>query len=248
MADNQHPTPFYRDPIKVLTTVSIAIGTVIGGKQIYDELIKDPPPAIAVEYVIDASHAMSGRIENEQKLTLVRDNVVAIVRRQDDKVFALRFGGGDCNPAEYPKPQVEFGENNGDRFDAALSERMPSGQTNFAETVDLAVADLNKQLAAGTKRAFLYFVIGGVEECATQPAAAIVGSLRSLQEPQGVDLDFKFVGVRVPDRMKKILERVKRDLEPRGFDTTVRFPRTAAAVRETLEPPEVIEDENSTGG
>jgi len=85
MADNDQHTPFYRDPIKVLTTLSITVATVIGGKQIYDELIKQPPPTIAVEYVIVASHAMRGRIAKEQKLNLVRDNVVGAVGRQTDK-------------------------------------------------------------------------------------------------------------------------------------------------------------------
>jgi hypothetical protein len=247
MADNQQHTPFYRDPIKVLTAVSIIIGTVIGGKQIYDELIKDSPPPIAVEYVIDASHAMSGRIEKQPKLTLVRDNVVAIVRREADTAFALRFSGGACDSVDYAKPDVKFGKNNGDRFNAALSQRTPSGRTNFAQTVDLAVADLNKQLAAGTKDVFFFFVIGGNEECATSPADAIVGSLRRLQTPHGVDVDFKFVGVKAPAGVKRTLTAVKKRLKSRGFRVTVRFPNTAAKIRETLQPPRVIPDDNPTG-
>ena len=243
MADNQDHTPFLRDPIKVLTALSIAVGTVIGGKQIYDELIKRTPTR-AVEYVIDASHAMEGSVGHEGKLSLVRDNVVSIVNRRDDTAFALRLAGGGCRQNRR-KPQVSFGKDNGRRFEDAL-RRAPSGATNFAETVDRAVTDLNKQLDKGTESVSLFFVVAGKDDCTPGPADAIVDSIGRLGKHRA-DLDFKFVGVRAPKPVHKMLTKIKNRLKGQ-FRVKVRYPKTPAAIRESLQPPPPKTDENPTGG
>jgi hypothetical protein len=170
-----------------------------------------------VEYVLDVSHGMAGRVGHERKLAAVEDEILSTVRGERDAAFALRFAGPRCTDG-YADPQVDFTKDAGDRFESALGDVAPGGRSDFARSVRYAVSDLNDRLDAGTEAVSMVFIVGARDRCTKRPGDVVTGALRRLRgRSRDVDIAFKFVGVKVPKSMRKLLKHTRRRVAHEGI-------------------------------
>ena len=191
-----------------------------------------------VQYVVDVSAGMGGKIGKVEKLAAVRDEVVSAVSGTPDIAYSLRVAGPNCSGG-YTKPTVDFGEDNGDEFEQALGQLHAGGRSDFARAVRYAVNDLVKQQAEeGTESVSLYFLLAGEDRCTKRPGEIIDRSLRFLEAKKTADVTFKFVGIQAPDDLRKLLRRARKRAKLLGFGATVEYANTAAEIGESVEPPE----------
>jgi hypothetical protein len=230
--------PWYRDPIKVLTLLTLVVGLPIAVKELYEEVIKKDPPAVSVQYVLDVSNGMTGKIGKKEKLAAAKDEIVSAVGGTPDIAYALRLAGPGCSES-YQQPRVNFGLDNADEFERALEPVTAGGTSDFARSVRYAVNDLvAQQSQEGSKSASLFFLIGGRDRCTTRPAKVIADSLRFLEREKTIDVNFKFIGVKVPKDMKKLLGATRKRATKLGFGATVEFANTVAELGESVNPAE----------
>jgi hypothetical protein len=238
MPDGGNDRPFYRDPIKVVTLLSVGVATIAGIAGLYEKFLRKDPPASVVQYVVDVSHGMAGKVGHERKLAAVQDEILSRVEGEPDSAYSLRFAGPGCTRA-YDGPRIGFDKDNADDFSSALEDLRPSGQSNFARSVRFAVADLNEQLDKGSKNVSMFFIVGGRDRCTKRPAAVIdqaLGNLRGGRE--GTDINFKFVGVKVPEDMRRLLRHTRNKARRIGLHAQIAYADTARELGESLAPPE----------
>jgi hypothetical protein len=226
------------DIVKWLTIVSLTVGIIAGLWKLYDEYLKPAPPAVRVQYVVDVSADMGGKIGKVEKLAAVRDEVLSAVSGTPDIAYSLRIAGPNCS-TRYTKPRVDFGENNVDEFEEALGRLNAGGTSDFARAVRYAVNDLvNQQAQEGTESVSLYFLLAGQDSCTKRPGEVIERSLRFLEAKKTSDVTFKFVGIKAPDDLRKLLRRTRKRAKLLGFGATVDYANTAAELGESVQPPE----------
>lgn len=235
---NPGARPSRWDIVKWLTIVSLAVGIVAALWKLYDEYLKPDPPAVRVQYIVDVSARMGGRIGDVEKLAAVKDEILSAVSGTPDIAYSLRVAGPNCSSG-YTSPRVDFGEGNVDEFEEALAPLRAGGTSDFARAVRYAVNDLVEQQSdEGTKSVSLYFLIGGQDGCTKRPGDVIDRSLRFLEEEKTTDVTFKFVGVKAPDDLRRLLKRTRKRAKLLGFGATVNYANTEAEVGESVQPPE----------
>lgn len=236
---NQKPDKaWYRDPVKVLTVLTLLVGLPVRVQQLYVNVIKKDAAAVSVQYVLDVSHAMAGRIGDKEKLAAAKDEVVSAVGGTPDIAYSLRLAGPGCS-ASYEKPSVNFGLDNADDFESALASVTARGASDFARSVRYAVNDLvDQQSKKVSKSASLFFLVGGRDRCTIRPATVICNSLRFLDPRKTIDVNFKFIGVRVRMGVRKVLRRVTRCAREFEFLATTVFANTPAELGESVQPAE----------
>src|SRR5215217_4686010 len=187
--------PFYRDPVKVLGLLSVIVATIIGSFQIYDRCCASKPAEVSVQYVLDVSGGMRGKLKGVAKIDAARKAILRSVERTPDIAYGLRLAEPGCS-SHYVPASVKFGEHNADAFDRTLASVSASGASNFAQSVEFAVNDLTRQQSeGGTERGFLILVVGGPDRCTPRPAKAIGDALDLLQKDKTVKVTFRFIGV-----------------------------------------------------
>lgn len=237
MSDGAHQ-PSRGDLLKWLTIVSLAIGIVAGGWKLYDDYLAPDPPAVSVQYIVDVSAGMSGNVGAEEKLAAVKDEVLSAVAGSPDIAYSLRVAGPTCSD-RYVEPAVDFGEDNVDAFERALGPLQAGGTSDFARSVRYAVNDLvERQAQEGTEAASLYFLIGGEDGCTKRPGEVIRNAMRFLRREKTTEVTFKFVGVKAPARLRRVLRSTRKQAKLLGFGATVDYAETADEIGESVEPPE----------
>ena len=226
------------DVVKWLTIVSLAVGIVAGLWKLYDEYIKPDPPGVRVQYVVDVSAGMDGTIGRIEKLAAVKDEIVSAVSGTPDIAYSLRIAGPGCSRA-YTAPRVDFGEDNADEFEDALAPVRAGGTSDFARGVRYAVNDLvEQQEKEGAESISLYFLLGGQDGCTKRPGEVIARALSFLEEEKTSEVTFKFVGVKAPESLRKLLRRARKQARLLGFGATVAYANTADELGESVDPPE----------
>ncbi len=227
---------FSGDPVKVLTGVSITIGIVVGVWQIWDRLFPDPgPPRLSVQYIVDVSETMTGTIGRRPKLDAVREEVLVDVRSTPNAAAALRLTGGGCSSGYVP-PHVGFGQDNAGDFEGALADVRAGGQSDFAQAIRHAANDLlGREREAGGRSKTLVVVIGGMDTCTADPGPAINRALRSLRAEESLELNFKFVGVKAPRNVRRLLRSVRGEARRLDFVAETEFPTTPAELADAID-------------
>lgn len=226
--------PWYRDPIKVLTLVTLLVGLPIGFKQLYDEVFRTTAPAVSVLYVLDVSNGMAGEIGGKQKLAAAKDEIISAVRGTPDIAYAVRLAGPGCSET-YRSPSVSFAEDNGDEVEAALAPVTAAGTSDFARSVRYAVNDVvAQQSEEGSGSASLVFLFGGPDQCTTRPETVVADALRFLERDKTIDVSFKFIGVKVTEGTRKLLNLASKRAQQLGFGSTVEYANTPAELGESV--------------
>lgn len=228
--------PWHRDPIKVITLVTLLLGLPIAAKALYDNFLKPEPAAISVQYVLDASGGMGGKIGGEQKLAAAGDAVVSEVRGTPKFAHSLRLAGPGCSTG-YEKPRVDFGQDNGDEFETALASVEPRGTSDLARSVRYAVSDIvERQSDKDTRSASLFLVLGTPDQCVRDPVKVIGDSLRFLDRQKTIDVNFRLIGVKPSEELRRQLGLISRQARRLGFGSRVDLADTAAELDEVIEP------------
>lgn len=226
------------DILKWLTIVSLTIGIVGGAWKLYDEYLKPDPPSVRVQYVVDVSAGMDGKVGKIEKLAAVKDEVVSAVKGTPDVAYSLRIAGPGCSE-DYTAPRVDFGEDNADEFEEALAPVRAGGISDFARGVRYAVNDLvEQQEKEGAESVSLYFLLGGQDGCTKRPGEVITRALRFLEAEKTSDVTFKFVGVKAPEGLRTLLRRTRKQAKLLGFGATVDYANTPEEIGESVKPPE----------
>src|SRR5215207_4425508 len=110
--------PWYRDP-PALVGVIVGILAIITGTAALVRGCGSPPPNVSVEYVLDVSRSMAGKIGERQKLRAVADEIVGHAKDRPNSATALRLSGGQTCTTGYKPPTVPFAEDNGDSIQEA---------------------------------------------------------------------------------------------------------------------------------
>jgi hypothetical protein len=172
------------------------------------------PPRTRVEYVVDVSAAMQGSIGKKDKLPAVAAEVLQDARSRQDSETGLRLAGGHGCSTGYLKPSVKFSRDNGDAMATALQDARPGGRSDFASAVQYAASDVASDREVNT----ILIFVGGDDTCARARSVSIIHrALRDLRATQTVTVDFKFVGVKVPPRVRRLLQAAKREARQLNF-------------------------------
>jgi len=210
--------PWYRDPPVVISMI-VGVLAIIAGLGALVRGCAEPPPALSVVYVVDRSAGMGGSIGGKDKLAAVKAEILGQVRDRPNVATALRLTGGDECSGGYEPPTVDYAEDNADAFASALEGVRAEGPSDFARGLDRAVNDmLGDDAAAQSKSRTIFVAVGGVDTCARDQAIPIIdGALRALRAKGQVDMTFKFVGVKPPRAVKRLLEKVRGRVDALGF-------------------------------
>jgi hypothetical protein len=205
--------PWFRDPTKLVPVIVglLAIGGTIAG---FIRGCAPDPPDLAIEYVVDVSHRMNGDIGKKNKLRAVAGEIVEHARGRSNAATALRLAGGaaTCSNGDAPPPTVRFHQDNGDRIEQALRSAKAGGKSDFAQAMTYAVNDfLGSAPDVESESKTIYLFVGGQDTCADGRTLEIVrGALRDLSTKSNVDVTFKFVGVKPPAEVSKLLRLASR--------------------------------------
>jgi len=214
---------WYRDPPKLVAVVGTTVAAAIGLTQLVDKLIIGEPPTASVEYILDVSAGMGGKIGDKSKLSAVKAEILSHVRNTPSLSTALRLAGPSCS-TEYRDPDVEFGEDNGDDFDEALQGVKAGGKSDFANTVSHAVSDfIGRQKGASGKTKTVHIFVAGSDTCSPRPVAVVGRALGDLRAKKDVEVNLKFVGIKLPPKMKRTLLAISKEAKKRGFPAPVEF-------------------------
>ena len=212
--------PWFLDPRAIVAFLGALVALVLGVSQLASKL-DDPPANVSAEYIVYVSRGMNGKIGPEPKLPATAAEVLSHVETQPSRSTSLRFAGPECR-TEYQEPNVGFAEENSDAFRDALEGARPSGRSNFANAVAHAADDfIDRGDAAESKTKSLFIFVGGNEGCTDAPSAVIGRALRTLSNSGGVQLNLKFVGVRVPPEMRAVLGRIRDLVRTLGYPSEI---------------------------
>ena len=205
--------PWYRDPPKLIPVlVGLTVLVPFAGAVI-SRLGPDEPEG-RVEYVVDRSAAMQGRIGQKPKLPAVAAEIVEHAEARPNIATALRLSGGQACSAKYTDPDVGFATDNGDALRDALQGVDASGPSNFANAVTHAAGDIR----GGSGLTTILIFVGGDDTCSKARSMAIIRrALLDLRDTPDVNVNFKFVGVKVPPRVRRLLERAKKQARQLEF-------------------------------
>jgi hypothetical protein len=225
-------TPWYKDPPKLIpvivgcTVIATFAGALIG------KILPDPSKN-RVEYVVDVSRAMKGRIGKKAKLPAVAAAIIERTEGRPDVASALRLAGGDCSAASRP-PDVKFGTDNADAIREALLGVKPAGKSNFANAVTLAAGDLRK----GEGLTTILIIVGGKDTCSGPRSKEIIrDALEDLRDKPDVKVNFKFVGVKVPKNVRRMLESAKKQARRLHFVAYTDYADRPAELPAVVAPP-----------
>jgi hypothetical protein len=230
--------PWYRDPPKLVPVIVGVIAIFTGAAAIVRSL-KPSPPDVTVEYVLDVSHGMIGRIGHKDKLRAVEAEIVEHARDRPNSATALRLAGGQGCSTSYRPPTVPFGEDNGDRIEEAFQHVSAGGRSDFARAMAQAANDLQghgREVQGKSKTVFLF--VGGRDTCSGHRATGLVQqALEDLRGKLNVEVTFKFVGVKPRRGVRHFLRAVSRKARQLDFGADVVIARRPGDLANALPGP-----------
>jgi hypothetical protein len=237
-------TPWWKDPPKLIPVLVGVLAIVISGSQV-KKLLDRGPPKVSIEYILDVSSAMRGKIGHKHKLKAVVAEIVEHAKNRPNSATALRLSGGaDCSTG-YAPPTVGFKENNGDRIEARLRRVTAGGKSDFANALTQASSDLQSQeRAAKAKSKTLFLFVGGGDTCTGRRSERkIRQALRDLKAQTNIEINFQFVGVKASRKLKRLLRAAKRQANRLHFDADVVLANKPEDLPSTVATPSPAEDE-----
>lgn len=227
MEDAEASRPFYeRRWFKGTAAVVGLLGAtfaLIGPPKLWDvvhDLVWPDLPPSNTEYVLDASAGMGdafGAEEESTKLSAAARTIGRSVGPLEHEGLALRRFGGPCE--ETGELLVDFsGGHNAEVSDAAADQEA-GGRSNLAGAVIAAIDDFNDGDRFPADQTFtkrIVVVTGTVDECSGDRAAELI---RRRLERSGIELDFTYVGLGIPESDRDQLREIAGDEQVVFADT-----------------------------
>lgn len=222
---------------KLVAVVGTTVAAAIGITQLVDKFIIDPPPTASVEYIVDVSDKMSGKIEGRPKLPAVSDEIVSDLRNTPSLSTALRLAGDDdeCDKGA-DEPDVGFSDDNADEIEEAL-RREPRGKSDFATAVRHAVDDfIGPKKGADGKTTTVYIYVAGGDDCSPRPVEDVKDALSNLRAKTDVRLNLKLYGVKPSRKLKGTLQAIGRAAKKEGYGARIQFVKKASDLQQRGSP------------
>jgi hypothetical protein len=239
--------PWYRDPPKL---VAVVVGTIaiITSVTALVRSCAPSPPNVSVEYILDISRSMAGKIGHKEKLSAVAGEIVSNVEDTPNIATALRLSGGPTCSTGYKTPTVPFAEHNGDAIQRALQQVHPRGRSDFARAMTHAVNDLvgrNRAVRSEAKTVFIF--VAGPDRCSGHRSLEIVKqALRDLRAERNIQVSFKFIGVKPPRTVKRLLRSAAREARRLNFSSDVTIANRPEDLARALPQPTPTETTSTT--
>ena len=239
--------PLHRDPGKLIPLVGAILAIIISATQIYRSC-QPSPPDVSVEYILDVSRRMDGSIGEKNKLAAVRSEIVEHAKNRPNVATALRLAGGRSCGTGYAPPAVDFGEDNGDDIERALEGVTAGGKSDFARAMTHAVNDLlGRERAVESESKTLFLFVGGRDTCAGDRTLPIVKqALRDLRAQENIELNLKFVGVKPPREVRRLLRLARGEARRLDFGADVVIAKRPQDLADVL-PNEPTPEEDQYG-
>jgi hypothetical protein len=229
----ENGVPWYRNPVIMIPLIGALIGAVVGAFQIYDRCCADKPAPVSVQYVVDTSRAMAGRIGGQPKLEVVKAVLLRSVHEEDKVAHGLTVAPS-CASSATPQ-RLNAATGNLDDFKHALTGLSSKGSANLGSSIRFAANDLLKQEQRGTERSVLILFVGGRDLCGG--GAAALDDALDLLDANDVKLRFRFVGVMAPRSVQDYLKQLKQRAKQAGFTAQVTLATTRADIRAAAQAP-----------
>jgi hypothetical protein len=219
MTVEEDARPFYEEPwfkgtAAVLGVVAVVF-TLVGPPKLWDvisDAFSSELPPDNTQYILDASAAMGVPFGDEgTKLTAAARTIARAVAPHEAVGLALRRFGGTCE--ERGDLLVDFGEGRADEVAEAAADQDAAGESNLANAVIAAIDDYNDDDRFPSDRDIkkrIVVVTGSADACLGEDASE---QIRRRITQTGIELDFTFVGVAVPEEERDRLRAVASDLE-----------------------------------
>lgn len=229
---------WWRDPRIVVPLVGAFVALVYGLTQLWDRFFPPPPPGATVQYVLDVSEGMKGKIGDVSKLKAVEDEITSEVRGHKQVETSLRLTGPGCSN-DYREPHVGFGRDRGDEVEDALRNVRARGRSDLAHSVRYAVDDLlARESEGGAKLSTLYFFVASGDGCTKRPGRVIDRALRLLRAESKVEISLRFVGVKIPRDVRRLLDQTRRRARKLKFTVDVDNATTPEELGESINTPD----------
>ena len=238
------PAPWWKDPPKLIPVLVGVLALVISASQV-KKLFDRAPPKVSIEYILDVSAGMRGKIGHKQKLRAVAAEIVEHAKNRPNSATALRLSGGRPCGGGYVPPVVDFKENNGDKIAARLNNVTAGGKSDFANALTQATTDLQSQRrAAQAKTKTLFLFVGGGDTCTRgRSEAKIKQALRDLKAQTNIEVNFQFVGVKPSRKLRRLLHAAKVQANRLHFDADVVVANKPQDLPSTVATPSPSQDE-----
>ncbi|HYJ70339.1 MAG TPA: VWA domain-containing protein [Nocardioidaceae bacterium] len=222
---NPKDKPLYKDPVKMVPLIGATIAAILGGIALYGQIFPPSPPSnSSVEYVLDTSADMKGKLGEQNKFESVKDHILRQVDGFPNVPAALRLAGGGSCEFGYQPPSVEFEEDNHDDFETTLTGLRPSGASDLVSALTHAANDLvQRGEQASNELTTVYVFYGSADECTSNPEDRIRAALSALRAQENVEVDFKLIGVNPPEEARRLLTEVDKVAGDLGFSSSVTF-------------------------
>jgi hypothetical protein len=212
---------WFKGTVAVLGLIG-AVVALIGPPKLWDvisDLFRNDLPPSDTEYILDASAAMGepfGTVEGATKLSAAAEAIAQSILPLENEGLALRRLGGTCD--ETGDLLVDFGAGRNDEVSDAAADQEAAGESNLAQAVIAAIDDFHGDRFP-TDRTFtkrIVVVTGTVDNCSGDNAAELI---RRRLENAGVELDFTYVGLGIPEADRDRLREIAGDEDVLFADT-----------------------------
>jgi hypothetical protein len=228
--------------IALLTLVSLTIGVILAGGNLYAKLFPKKELQTTVVMIVDTSSAMMEPFDRgKTKFEAVRDEILEFARNRPDVGLALRFTGHVCS-TEYAEPTIEFTDDSASEVEDAFASVTSAGSSDFAKAVTHSVNDFDHfDVAKSAQQQSIYAFLGSAtDECALDPRDARDEILTALQDFDGKNgkadrVKVDFFGVGASKREKKIAARLVKALRAAQYQITLRTPKNISQLRKGVE-------------
>ncbi|TDU77085.1 hypothetical protein [Streptomyces sp. KS 21] len=195
-----------RVTLALLTVAVVAVGAAV----VY---VVRSTPQYRTAFLLDTSDP--GSPAEGRDFGALADAVGAAVRNSGDHdALSLRRFGGACGEPDNTRELVGSGTGNAQRISAAAHALTPGGRATLNSGLLAAIDDFSGRFPLrGSKRNRIVVVTTqGTDGCGGDPAAMNKG-VRDRMDALGLQLEFRFVGYRVPAAEQEVLTRLASAVE-----------------------------------
>ena len=168
------------------------------------DLFTSPAPRINTAIVMDVSETMAQPFGGPggTKLTAAARSIQGYAKERDSEGLALLRAGTTCDAGA--ELVVDFGRDRASAIRQAAKDQSPGGSANLVDAIVDAIGELtdpDRFQGGGHKQRIAVFTSAG-DDCDAEAAEL---KIRRAVEDTGIEVDFTFVGLAIPDDQRQQL-------------------------------------------
>lgn len=194
-------------PVRVLIIVGLVAALAAGAvTAVVTWVLPQFAPTYKTEFLVDLSATGAGSSAMAESRDSLRK---AIGNTGDDDAVALRTFGGQCGTDGNTSQVVGFGRGNRDDLGSAIGGAEVSGAATLVRGLIGATEDFSAPFSQNAKQVNRIVVItrNGVDAC-DDDSDYVQREIRDRLASSGLAVEFRFVGYRLSDKDKPVLDRL----------------------------------------